>query len=808
MTVKILCKTTLVALLFPVAEALGQLVSVSGIVHDAYDNPMQGVTIVVMPTNIVFTTNAAGAFRITGLQPQVYTLYFSFVGYKKQEFNVDATGYINPLNVHLKEAPSELDVVTIIGNEVAQRRKEKSLNVEIVNHEFIRKNMGGSLMQSLDRLPGINIIGIGSGQSKPLIRGLGFNRVVVVEHGVKHEGQQWGADHGLEIDQFAVHETEIVKGAASFVYGSDAIGGAIDIKSPPLPPANTIGGSVDIIGKTNNNLYGTSFNLYGRSKAMFFDTRVTYQDYGDYRVPKERVYVYDYAVELHKNQLRNSAGKETNLHLNVGYVRDSLRSVFYISNISSKSGLFANAHGLEPRGVDTKLHDKSGRDILQPRQEVNHFKVINRSAFRLGSTVLETEAGYQHNFRQEFNHYVNHGYMPPIYPDDMPVPSNLEREFQKHVYTVNARDYLWIGKHNLTLGLTGEHQVNTISGWSFLVPAFRQLTFGAYVYDKYQLNSSVLLHGAVRYDFGGIDMYRYRDWFTSEAEVDGELVSINVVRATDLERTFSNVVWSSGVNYTIGKLDIKANIGKSFRMPIAKELGANGVNYHYFSYERGDATLNPEQSYQADVGVNWTEKKWNLSVSPFFNYFSNYIYLNPTPDHDYFYGAGNQIFQYAQSKVTRYGGEIQAKWNFHRSLSIEVLGEYLYAEQQSGDKKGYTLPFSPPPSVLMNLTWFPKSNDRILDPFFSIDYRVVLPQNNIVPPEKETPGYQVINMQVGGKLQVNGHPLSINLQVQNLLDTKYMNHTSFYRLIGLPEAGRNIILNMNIPFLIKHNKQR
>lgn len=783
-----------------------QTITLSGVILDEHDIPLEGVTVMLSPGGIVAYSNVAGSFRIPGLQEGRYTITFTHVGYSRQEVSVHTSRVNSPLHIHLQPSVGLLDEVVISADQEELRKKEESLTIETVSSSFIRRNLGGSLMQSMERLPGITILSIGSGQSKPLIRGLGFNRVVVVDKGIKHEGQQWGADHGLEIDQFAVDKAEVIKGAASFVYGSDAIGGAIDIRPGSLPPVQSLGGSVDIVGKSNNLLYGTSANLFGRNDAWFFDARLTHQDYADYRIPTGRVHVYDYPVDLYKNHLRNSAGNETNMHLSAGFVRDSVRSTFYVSNIHSNSGFFANAHGLEPRRVDTGLHDRSRRDILKPNQRVNHFKIINRSAFHFAGHLLEAEVGYQHNFRQEFNQYVNHGYMPPVYPDDMSVPRDLEREFDKHVYTANVRDYLWIGRHGLTAGFNVEHQDNAINGWSFLIPAFRQTTAGAFAYDKFQLTDRVLLHGAVRYDFGQIKMFRYTDWFTSDTEVDGEPVSIYVERASNLLRRFNSLVWSGGMNYSNGKLDLKANIGKSFRIPIAKELGANGVNYHYFSYERGDIDLKPEQSYQTDIGLTWTERKWVLSVTPFFNYFTNYIYLNPTPEHDYFYGAGNQVFQYAQSEVMRHGGEVQIEWNFHRDISLEVLGEYLYARQRSGAKKGYTLPFSPPPSILVNLTWSPKLRSEFHDTFFSIDYRITARQHNIVPPEKKTPGYQVINVQTGATVYVSDHPMTISLQVQNLLDANYMKHTSFYRLIGLPEAGQNIILNLNIPFTINTNK--
>jgi iron complex outermembrane receptor protein len=702
----------------------------------------------------------------------------------------------------------QLKEVVIKDKRLQLRQEEESLNTVTVGSDFIQRNMGGSLMKTLERLPGIKTIGIGSGHSKPLIRGLGFNRVVVVDKGVKHEGQQWGADHGLEIDQFAAAEVELIKGAASFVYGSDAIAGVIDVKPAHAPQKNTSGGTIDLIGKSNNNLYGSSVNLFGRKYHWFFDSRITYQNYGDYRVPTDTVFVYDYAVRLHNRRLRNTAGRETGLHLSTGYINETFRSVFYFSNIYSKSGFFANAHGLEPRRVDLQMHDADARDIQMPNQQVNHFKLINRSNYQLKGHKLEMELGYQRNFRQEFSLYVNHGYMPPVYPDYLSVSPELEREFDKHVYSMNLRDMVTIGNHQLTAGFNSEYQDNSINGWTFLVPSFKQATAGVFVYDKYKINEQVLLHGALRYDYAQIRMFKYTDWFYSEITTGSTTITEKLTRANDLKRSFNSIVWSAGINYNRNHFLFKANVGKSFRMPIAKELGANGVNYHYFSYEKGDPTLSAEQSYQLDLSLGWNEERWSVLISPFYNYFPNYIYLNPTANHDFYYGAGNQVFQYAQSKVIRYGGEFQLKYKIWKRLSTEFLAEYLFAKQVSGDKKGYTLPFSPPASALLNLSWSPGTESLFKQSYFSIDYRLTAKQNNIVPPEKKTPGYALVNVQAGTKLNVYGQQMMFSLQAQNLLNTRYLNHTSFYRLIELPEAGRNIVLSLKIPFNIPLNKQK
>lgn len=695
----------------------------------------------------------------------------------------------------------ELDEVIISNNAVEKRKKEESLNVETVNNSFIQRNLGGSLMQSLQKLPGVKTISIGSGGSKPLIRGLSFNQVIVVENGLKHEGQQWGADHGLEIDQYAVNRVEIIKGPSSFIYGSDAVGGAINIKPLPLPSQNTFGGSVDMTGKSNNAQFGSSINLFGRNENWFFDSRVTTMDYGDYRVPTDVVHVYSYAVPLYKNHLRNTAGKELDFHLSTGYSGENLKSVFYFSNVHTKSGFFANAHGLEPRNVDMELHDKSSRDILMPYQEVNHLKVSNTTSFQFRNHAFETQIGFQNNFRREWSHYVNHGYMPPVYPEDMYAPKDLERQYDKNVWSFSAKDEFRINHHQITIGSNVVLQQNEIGGWSFLIPAFTQFNAGLFVYDKIELNEKWFLHGAVRYDYGKIKMKSYYDWFQSEISENNQTNLEYLQRSQDLTKTFDSFTWSIGANYNPGKLSLKANLGSSFRMPIAKELASNGVNYHYFRFEKGNPNLDAERSYQLDLGMEWKAQNFSFQLTPFANYFPNFIYLNPTSAHDIYYGAGNQVFEYEQSKVFRYGAELQTKYYFFKSLSAEIAAEYLYSEQKSGSKKGYTLPFSPPPSVLFGLNYEPQIS-FLKEPYFSVDYRFTAEQNNIVPPEKKTAESHVFNLAFGSKIKAAKQDISISIQIQNLFNTRYLNHTSFYRLIELPEAGRNIIVSMKIPFLV------
>lgn len=788
------------------SSSYAQNFPVSGKVTDLQHHAVAGATVGLHGFSRHTVTDGNGQFLLPDIPSGDYVLEISGAGFHTFSQPLLINTPVSNILIQLSPAAKQLNEVLIRDKHHQEFIHQQSMNVQSVSSDEIRKNLGGSLMKSLERLPGIKTIGIGSGQSKPLIRGLGFNRVVVVEHGVKHEGQQWGADHGLEIDQFAAGTVELVKGAASFIYGSDAIAGAIDIKPHPVPLPHTAGATVDLVAKSNNDQLGTSLNLFGRNDHWFFDGRITHQEYGDFRVPTDTVYVYDYAVDLHQHKVRNTAGKETDLHLSGGLIRDNFRSVFYLSNTFSKSGFFANAHGLEPRRVDADLHDASSRDILNPYQQVNHLKLINRSYLLLNNHALSMELGYQKNLRKEFSNYVNHGYMPPVYPAELDIPDDLERKFDKNVYSLNLKDAFSIQHHELTAGINAEHQRNAINGWSFLVPAYQQFTTGVFLYDRFKINDAVSLHGALRYDHGRIEISAYRDWFPSATGTADQQQQAYLYRAEALNRQFNSLIWSAGLNYDKNQFSLKANIGKSFRMPIAKELAANGINYHYFSYEKGDASLAAEKSYQLDLGLGWKEQLWSVNFTPFYNYFPNYIYLNPTSDHDYFYGAGNQVFQYAQSKVMRYGAELSLSYNFMKNLTAAALGEYLYARQLSGDKKGYTLPFSPPPSLLLNLSYTPVFKGRHSGTYFSIDYRMTARQDNIVPPERKTPGSSIVNLAIGTAVRIGNQTVTVGIQGQNLLNKKYFNHTSFYRLIDLPETGRNVILSLKIPVAISSHK--
>lgn len=686
-----------------------------------------------------------------------------------------------------------LKEVVVSGSSNKEIQMKSALNMVRANQKFIEENFSGSLMQTLSRLPGVQAMNVGSGESKPVIRGLGFNRVLVAENGIKHEGQQWGDDHGLEIDQYAIDQAEVIKGPTSLTYGSDAIGGVINLKSNTMP-LKKFAGQVNLFGRTNNESIGSSVRLTGRNGKFWYKANATWMDYADYKVPADSIEYYSYWIKLKDQRLRNTAGREMDGNLMLGYAGDRWTTSFRIADVNAKAGFFANAHGLEVRLSDID-YDSSRRDIDLPYHTVNHFWVSNHTDWNWADGMLEGNFAYQNNRQRELAEPVSHGYMP--------IPTNtLERSFTKQTFSANVKAMQQMGKHDLQAGGNVEYQRNRQGGWGFILPDFEQLTFGVFAMDKWNLSDKLSLTAGARFDRGSVRIHSYHDWYktplkasTSDSPMDGTVLqgtvqqgdSTYMERSANLRRSYNSFTWSVGVNRMLGDWVLKLNVGKSFRIPIAKELGMDGVNYNLFRYEKGNTSLKPEESYQVDAGIVCEKGVLSMQLTPYLNYFPNYIYLNPTPQ----YKEGLQLYYYTQAKVLRWGFEASVSWKILPYLKLDADGEYLYARQLSGEKKGYGLPFSTPWSARAELRYLLPTLNPAKSGFVALEWQVVGTQDIIVPPEEKTKGHQLLNASIGKKFKLGENQLEITLRGENLLGKRYYDHTSYYRLMGVPEPGRN-----------------
>ena len=680
----------------------------------------------------------------------------------------------------VQDTTEVLGPATVVGDSRHQELMHLTLGSVEVGRNYIENHFTGTLMQSLGAIPGVQARSIGSGQSQPVIRGLGFNRVAVAMDGIKHEGQQWGDDHGLEIDQFSIDRVEVIKGPGALMYGSDAIGGVIGLYTNYLPTA-PFQGRVNLFGRSNNLQAGASARLEGRSGAFFWRLHVTGQDYADYKVPVDHIEYYSYEIPLLNGTLRNTAGKELDGSLTLGYVGKRFRNDFKVSHTYAKSGFFANAHGLEVRLSEID-YDASRRDIDLPWQSVRHLRVHDHAHVHGDGYVVDADLAWQLNHREEQSEPVSHGYMPA--PED-----SRERIFRKHTLTGKVGVKVHLSAQNiLQTGLDAEFQHNRRDGWGFIIPDFETVQGGVFLIDKHVLSERLNFNAGVRYDHAFTAIHSYRDWFLTPRADGFEEYRL---RSAESRRHFDSFTWSAGVAWSAGRWVLKGNVGKSFRIPVPKELGADGVNYHIFRYEKGNPELNPEESYQMDLGIHWTGEKFHFSWAPFFNWFPNYIYLNPQSS----YFEGLQMYEYTQCQVLRTGFELQAAFKPWRFLELEAKGDYLFARQMSGAKKGYGLPFAPPWRATLSAKY-----TFLEDGYVTFDVRVAGAQRDIVPPEKSTDGWYTLNLSAGKSFPLGKTVFKTGLQVENLLNRRYYDHTSYYRLIGVPEPGINASLMLGLEF--------
>ncbi|MCR9265344.1 MAG: TonB-dependent receptor [Flavobacteriaceae bacterium] len=768
-----------------------ELHTIKGVIVDAKtQDPIIGANII--GNNLFAVSSDGGEFSIENVPQGLQKFTITHIGYTSQQLTLEVNPNMGWVTIELVASVTNLDEVELYGKTEHRKAQELSTISVGVNKEFLDKNRENSLMQTLRKIPGVSTMTIGSGQSKPTIRGLGFNRVSVVQNGIKHEAQQWGNDHGLEIDQYGIDNIQIIKGPASLLYGSDAIAGVVDIQPPNVPLPNSFGGEVNLLGETNNDLLGVSAGIQTRKQNWFYRARLTYRDYGDYKVPTDRIRYESYIFELHENHLRNTAGREANASFSIGFAKDDIKSETFFSNVNAKNGFFANAHGLEVR-TSTIDYDSSNRDVDLPFHKVNHFKVINNTTLYKGKHTLHLDLGHQNNQREEHSEPVPHGYMPTP-------PNSRERIFTKNTYSINAKDtFRPNARHDVVFGMDAELQNNNIGGWGFLIPEYDRYSAGVFAYDHYKINENFHLQAGLRYDVGLVETKAYYDWFTSTVNnPNGTTSYIQLQRAQDKTLNFGNFSGSVGMSYLSKNTTYKINLGKSFRMPLANELASDGVNYHMYRYERGNIDLDPEQSYQLDMAIDHSNKWFSAGISPFVNFFDNYIYLNPTPN----YYETLQIYEYTQSKVFRFGGEASMGIDLTGALHLDASLEYVYAKQTSGPKKDFTLPFSPPLSGLFSVSYQFKDVLFFQQPLITVDFRATAAQNEIVPPEERTEGYQAFNLTAITQLPLfgNGKPVQIRIKLNNVFNTEYYDHTSFYRLIDVPEPGRNLSVSATIPF--------
>ena len=790
---------TILFLTVGLLHAFSQGISIGGFVHDAENETyLVASTVSLEPEGRHVQADMNGYFSFEGLAAANYLLKVSFIGYEDLLIPISLVRD-TLVHLHMQPSPLLLQEVRVDAERAGFNGVASSLPVTEVGKNYLLKNSSTNFMQTLSSIAGISSMDIGAGFSKPVIRGFGFNRVAVVDKGVVQQNQQWGADHGLEIDQYDVDGVRVHKGPMSLFYGSDAIGGVIEILPAVIPFEDMFWGDATLIAKSNNDLLGASVSASVKRGNLFVRGRATVQSYSDYRVPTDTIEYLTWRLPVHNGRMKNTAGSEANLAISGNYSSDNFSSWLHLSDIYSKNGFYPGAHGIP--SLERVAHDGGFRNIDMPFATSNHFKLIwNNELKVLDNDKFVFDIGYQQNRREELSafhtHYGNQE-APLVKPD-------VELQFRLNTLSGSARYVKDEGERwSKTLGGSIEYQHNRVGGYSFLLPEFERLSGGLFWINSVRLNEEFLLTGGVRYDMGRLNVSEFYDPLLAEFLVlqgyTQENVEFYAMRSANLNRVFGDLSGSVGLEYRPSIFhSLKLNVGRSFRYPGANELSSNGLHHGAFRHEQGNGDLSSERGYQLDIDYKYENGGFNARLNPFVSWFKNYIYLEPTGDWSVLPHAG-QIYRYNEAEALVAGGELMVGYEINRRWSVNGDVEYVFNRNLTDN---YALPFTPPAVVTTDITYTGNSRDSnlISNYEFKLENRLVMDQASVARNEVATPGAALWNISAYAHWHVGGRMFITLLQVDNVFNTSFMNHLSFYRKLNAPEPGRNIQLIVKIPF--------
>jgi iron complex outermembrane receptor protein len=708
--------------------------------------------------------------------------------------------YVSPLFAQENDSIKTeiLNEVVISDSYEKNINRNSALKVDVVNKNFLQEHFTGNLIQTLEHISGVYSMDIGSGFSKPMIRGMGFNRISVTENGIKQEGQQWGADHGLEIDVFSVERVTIRKGPSSLLYGSDAMGGVIEITQHPAPSENQMYGEIALLGKSVNGTLGASVMSGIKRNSWHVKLRFSGQHFADYRIPKDTIVYLTQKLPVHNRRLKNTAGFEHDAGLFAEYRKGKYYASYAVSETFQKVGFFPGAHGIPD--VSRVPDDSNNRNIDLPYSKVNHLKITTHQQYVLNKSTIYLNAGFQNNHREEWSLFHTH-YGNQSVPETDP---NKELVFSLNTFNSSLKaDLSYSVRWKHTFGWDVQYQRNNIAGYSFLLPEYKRFTTGLFWLSSFRLNSKFSLSGGIRYDYGRINISAYQDIYL-ERYLNGRNYADDIIesykwRSYGVNRNFGDASGSTGFNWTPNKShQVKVNLGRSFRLPGANELASNGVHHGTFRHEQGNASLVSERGWQLDASYTCEHKIVLFTVSPFISWFDKYIYLKPTGEWSILPHAG-QIYRYTGAKAIFTGTEIELNIDFFHNLTYQISGEYVYTHNL---EEHTPLSFSPPASMRNSLTW----NHKVVKLW--VELQSIATQNRVARNEDITRGVNLLHFGATLKIRFKEINPDIIFSLKNIFNTRYYNHLSFYRKVEIPEPGRNFQILIKIPLKINRNENK
>jgi iron complex outermembrane recepter protein len=772
--------------------------SVSGLITDTQSQEhLIGGAVHLLESRIAVSANEAGEYSIGGLCPGKYTMVCSYIGHQPDTVTIQLEQLPLSINFHLKEEQTTLEAVTIAGQKEILPPTQA---VGTLQGAELEKTRGRSLGESLREIAGVNTLQSGPTISKPVIQGLHSNRILILNNGIRQEGQQWGSEHAPEIDPFVATRLSVIKGAAAVRYGADAIGGVVIVEPPALSRQAGMSGELNLVGISNGRGGAVSGTLEGGSKkwpGLGWRAQGTYKRLGD--------------VQAANYNLSNSSMQELNFSGAIGYNWDHFGAEAFYSRFSTDLAILRSAHigsldDLED-AIDTQTPITTNTFSYQigyPRQEVSHDLVKLNSYYRFAQAgKLSVQYGGQFNSRREFD--VRRGGRsdtPELY---MQLSTHTLDVIYEHKERQN-----WHG----SLGMNGSLQDNynvPITNIRPLIPQYRSTGLGLFWIERW-VKERVELELGFRYDYRSMD-FKIRDR-------NQQLLTP--------QYTFHNTSGSLGLVYRLSThTTFRSNLATAWRPPNAAELFSDGLHHGTGTIERGDANLQTEKAYKwintlQFNNLNAKEGKGILlEMSAYYNYINNYIYLSPS-DVELTIRGAFPVFRYQQTNATFAGLDASLQWLLSKKISFQsktslvrakdvLHDDYLIFIPSDRFENGFTfrlphvgkwkdLYVSAGATYVARQFRAPQvfSVRQLREAVASPDDNLTIPQNNF----DFTPapsGYLLLNLEGGIALPMKKGHMSVSIGVQNLLNQAYRDYMNRFRYYS-DDIGRNFTLRLRYQF--------
>ncbi len=626
---------------------------------------------------------------------------------------------------------------------------ENAIKIDVMRSRDILLSGTPNFMESLTKVPGVDMISKGQGISKPVIRGLSMNNILVMNNGIRIENYQFSEDHPLGIDGNSVGRVEIIKGPASLLFGSDAIGGVLNFIKEQPAPTGKIEGDYEMQLHSNTLGIDNSLGVKGASEHFFGGLRLSTKNNADY-------------IQGDGNFVPNSRFNEVTFNSNFGFTGKVGTAKLFYDNFSQNLGITAPP-------VISLIKDR-GRKTEIWFQDLNHQMISSENNIYIGKLKWVINGGWQQALRK-----LKTTLEVPVIEMRL---NTLTYESKLYFPTTKKTQYIF--------GVQGmvQNNRNLNNRLSQFLPDADISNVGVVALAKYAFNDNLKMQGGLRFD-------------TNKTETIESTTGIQNGNAAQVSNQSSNFSGSLGLTWRPAeKINFRLNLAKAYRVPNLSELTSNGM--HGNRYEIGNPDLAPQNSYESDFSIHYHSSFLSFDLAAFYNKINNYIFISPTQDTT---SAGVVIYRFSQTDASLFGGEAGIHFHPKKLPWLHIKGTYasVVGKQLNNDY----LPFIPAQKFRYEIRMKRDKMGFLNNPSAEISAISALKQNHPSPFETATAGYTLVNFNINSGVKVLQQTLILGVSVNNIFDVQYFDHLSTLKPLNFYNAGRNFTVSMKIPFGIK-----